>query len=124
MAEIVFETRGARLTLPLAELAAPEQATLLDAVRHVGLPLGQSCRGEGVCRSCAVEILAGHDGLTAASPLEQRFGFVETRRLACQAHLLAADAAIRVVVGHPAWGRPAAAQPEPPGPAADVSVDP
>ena len=63
-------------------------------------------------------------GLTAPSPLEQRFGFVETRRLACQAHLLAADATIRVVVGHPAWGRPAAAQPEPPGPAADVSVDP
>lgn len=124
MAEIVFETRSARLTLPLAELAAPEQATLLDAVRHVGLPLGQSCRGEGVCRSCAVEILAGGDGLTAPSPLEHRFGFVDARRLACQVRLLAADAASRVVVGHPAWGRPPAAQPESPGPAADVSVDP
>lgn len=124
MAEIVFETRSARLTLPLAELTAPEQATLLDAVRHVGLPLGQSCRGEGVCRSCAVEILAGDDALTAPSPLERRFGFVDARRLACQVRLLAAHAASRVVVGNPAWGRPAAAQAEPPGPAADVSVDP
>jgi len=122
VAEIVFETRSARLTLPLAELAAPEQATLLDAVRHVGLPLGQSCRGEGVCRSCAVEILAGRDGLTAPSPLERRFGFVDERRLACQVRLT--DTALRVVVGHPAWGRPIAAQPESPGPAADVSVDP
>lgn len=122
MAEIVFETRSARLTLPLAELAAPEQATLLDAVRHVGLPLGQSCRGEGVCRSCAVEILAGRDCLTAPSPLERRFGFIDERRLACQVRLT--DTALRVVVGHPAWGRPTAAQAESPGPAADVSVDP
>ncbi len=128
MAEIVFETRSARLTLPLAELAArglsPEQATLLEAVRHVGLPLGQSCRGEGVCRSCAVEILAGRDGLTAPSPLERRFGFTDEKRLACQVRLTAADAALRVVVGHPAWGRPTVTQQEPPGPAADVSVDP
>ena len=128
MAEIVFETRSARLTLPLAELTArglsPEQLTLLDAVRHVGLPLGQSCRGEGVCRSCAVEILAGHDALTAPSPLEHRFGFINERRLACQVRQNATDAALAVVVGHPAWGRPTAAQREPPGPAADVSVDP
>lgn len=124
MAEIVFETRSARLNLPLAEMILPEQATLLDAVRHVGLPLGQSCRGEGVCRSCAVEILAGRDGLSAPSPLERRFGFIDERRLACQVRLTAADAALHLVVAHPAWGRPTAAQQEPPGPAADVSVDP
>nr|WP_293177524.1 2Fe-2S iron-sulfur cluster-binding protein [Nannocystis sp.] len=126
MAEIVFETRSARITLPLAELSTPDAATLLDAVRHVGLPLGQSCRGEGVCRSCAVEILAGIDGLTAPSPLERRFGFgfVDDRRLACQIQLTAADAALRVVIGHPAWGRLTATQGEPPGPVADVSVDP
>lgn len=120
----MFETRSARLTLPLAELSTPDAATLLDAVRHVGLPLGQSCRGEGVCRSCAVEILAGIDGLSAPSPLERRFGFVDERRLACQARLTAADAALRVVVGHPSWGRLTAAQGEPPGPVAGVSVDP
>jgi len=124
VAEIVFETRGARLRLVLADLPAPDQTTLLDAVRHVGLPLGQSCRGEGVCRSCAVEILAGGDRLTAPSPLERRFGFVDDRRLACQVRLTAADTAALVVVGHPSWGRPTAAQREPPGPAADASVDP
>ncbi len=120
----MFETRSARITLPLAELAAPDAATLLDAVRHVGLPLGQSCRGEGVCRSCSVEILAGSDTLTAPSPLERRFGFVDERRLACQARLPAASAASRVVVGHPAWGRLTAAPGEPLGPAVDASVDP
>jgi len=124
VAEIVFETRSARITLPLAELSAPDAATLLDAVRHVGLPLGQSCRGEGVCRSCALEILAGDELLPAPAPLERRFGFVDARRLACQVRLPAADTALRVVVGHPAWGRPAAASPESTGPAADASVDP
>lgn len=124
MAEIVFETRSARITLPLVELTAPDAATLLDAVRHVGLPLGQSCRGEGVCRSCAVEILASDDGLTAPSPLERRFGFVDARRLACQVRLPAADAAVRMVIAHPAWGRLAAAPPGPTGPAPDASVDP
>lgn len=130
MAEIVFRTRRGALRLPVAELCAPDEATLLDAVRHVGLPLGQSCRGEGVCRSCAVDVLAGDDQLGPPSPLERRFGHAGARRLACQARLPAPTAASCVVVGHPSWGRP----PQPPqgdgepagspGPATGATVDP
>jgi ferredoxin len=133
VAEIVFQTRRGALSLPVAELCAPDEATLLDAVRHVGLPLGQSCRGEGVCRSCAVDVLAGDDQLGAASPLERRFGHAGARRLACQARLPAPASAARVVVGHPSWGRPpqASSEPDAPagsagptGPAAGATVDP
>lgn len=133
VAEIVFQTRRGALGLPVAELCAPAEATLLDAVRHVGLPLGQSCRGEGVCRSCAVDVLAGADRLGPPSPLERRFGFAGERRLACQARLPAPASAARVVVGHPSWGREPRATSEPdtpadsagpPGPAAGATVDP
>ena len=125
----MFETRSGTIILPVTELADPNAATVLDAVRHVGLPLGQSCRGEGVCRSCAVEILAGADGLGAPTPLERRFGFVDARRLACQARLPAPGAACSVAVANPAWGRPATATAPPipggsPGSAAGATVDP
>lgn len=123
MAEIHFATASGRIRLPVAELSARPgadestarpfgpQFTLLDAVRHAGLPLGQSCRGEGVCRSCAVDIEAGGEHLGAVTPLERRFGFHDTRRLACQACLPAPDGAQIVLVTHRAWGRPPAADP-------------
>lgn len=133
MAEIVFETRRGAITLPVAELGAPDQATLLDAVRHAGLPLGQSCRGEGMCRSCAVTILADAAQLGELSPLERRFGYEDARRLACQVRLPAPGAAARVVIGHMAWGRPPRPPPEPgaadpaggpPEPVPGATVDP
>lgn len=136
MAEIHFATASGRIRLPVAELgarpgtdpadpaASPDppsgeftsrpsgpEFTLLDAVRHVGLPLGQSCRGEGVCRSCAVDIEAGGEHLGALTSLERRFGFHDTRRLACQACLPAPAGNHIVLVTHRAWGRPPAADP-------------
>lgn len=130
MAEIHFATASGRIRLPVAELGArpgsdpepsasdpspgpdsPAELTLLDAVRHAGLPLGQSCRGEGVCRSCAVDIEAGGEHLGALTSLERRFGFDDTRRLACQARLPAPAGNLHVLVAHRAWGRPPVAEP-------------
>ena len=138
VAEIVFETRRGPITLPVAELCAPAEATLLDAVRHAGLPLGQSCRGEGVCRSCTVDLITGGDelGPRTAIELRERRGAPASPpgvRLACQARLPAPGAVARVVVGHPAWGRGPSLATEPgdhgppdgsPGPAPGASVDP
>ena len=138
MAEIVFETRRGPIRLPVAELCAPAEATLLDAIRHVGLPLGQSCRGEGVCRSCAVDVPVGDEQLgprTAIELRERRGAPVAPPgvRLACQARLPAPGAGSRVVVGHLAWGRLPGPSSEPgavtpaagsPGPAPGASVDP
>lgn len=99
----------------------PDSPTLLDAVRAAGLPLAQSCRGEGVCRSCAVDIEAGADALLPLSPLEARFGFAPTRRLACQIAFPGPGVAVRV--HHRSWGRPAP-PPDAPSAASDGTLDP
>jgi ferredoxin len=122
MAEVHFLTARGRIALAIAELAVGDEASLLDAVRHAGLPLGQSCRGEGVCRSCAVDVEDGVDHLGPPSPLERRFKFGDTRRLACQARLPTAAEPAIVVVAHSAWGRPPAVDPAVPtcGPGATL----
>lgn len=122
MARVELETsRG----VVVVELAADDPAdappTLLDAVRRAGLPIGQSCRGEGVCRSCVVDVEAGAAALPPLSPIEVRFEFTPARRLACQAVIPAAD--VRVRLHHPAWGRPAASR-EAPRTDADGTLDP
>jgi len=133
MAEIHFVTASGRIRLPVAELnarppgsepASADELSVLDAVRHAGLPLGQSCRGEGVCRSCAVDIEAGGEHLGALTPLERRFGFHDTRRLACQARLPAPGRNDVVLVAHPAWGRPPAADPAAPPCATGATLEP
>ncbi|MBK7824352.1 2Fe-2S iron-sulfur cluster binding domain-containing protein [Nannocystis sp.] len=140
MAEIVFRTRRDEITLDTAVLADDPEATLLDAVRRVGLPLGRSCGGEGVCRSCAVEVLNGADQLAAPNALELRqlrprpgdpeLGRSQpAQRLACQVRLPAPGSTSRVVLGHAAWGRPPqATDPSAPGgspaPAPGATVDP
>jgi 2Fe-2S ferredoxin len=106
---------------PCSEPAGDGDATVLDAVRRAGLPLGQSCRGEGVCRSCAVDVLEGAEHLGPPSPLERRFGFSGARRLACQARV-PADAT--ATVAHPAWGRPPPAEPAVPAAAPDATLEP
>lgn len=128
MAEIVFATAARRIVVPVAEIPGPDGHDLLAAVRQAGLPLGQSCRGEGVCRSCAVDIVAGAERLGPLTPLERRFEFHAERRLACQAGLPSAHTDVSVVVTHPAWGRPPPAEPasDPAAlaAAADVTLEP
>lgn len=136
----MFRTRRDEITLDTAVFTDDPGATLLDAVRRVGLPLGRSCGGEGVCRSCAVEVLIGADQLAAPGALELRQlrarpGDPEphhsqaAQRLACQVALPGPGSTSRVVLGHAAWGRP----PEPaapgtsggsPAPAPGATVDP
>lgn len=106
---IEFLTAARRIVLDVADIVADDDElppTLLDAVRAARLPIGQSCRGEGVCRSCAVDVEVGLAALPQPTALEARFGFTGPRRLACQVALPAAHELVRL--HHPAWGRPAA----------------
>lgn len=123
MARVELETSRGLVVLDLAP--APESAeappTLLNAVRRAGLPIGQSCRGDGVCRSCVVDVEAGADALLPLSPLEVRFNFTPARRLACQAVIPAGE--VRVRLHHPGWGRPTAPR-EAPRTDADGTLDP
>ena len=112
MAQVELVTSRGLLVLEGAAIPADAPpATLLDAVRAAGLPLGQSCRGEGVCRSCAIDVEAGAAALLPLSPIEQRFRFTPERRLACQAVIPAG--AVRLRLHHPAWGRQPAVPPAP-----------
>ncbi|MEZ4381478.1 MAG: 2Fe-2S iron-sulfur cluster binding domain-containing protein [Nannocystaceae bacterium] len=113
--------------------------SLLELVNRAALPLGQSCHGEGICRSCDLEVVAGAEQLTPLSPLELRARRLDRaggRRLACQVWARgdaplpapasasaesAQAAAATVTLWHPAWGYPepveeraAAGSPAPP----------
>ncbi|MCA9657946.1 MAG: 2Fe-2S iron-sulfur cluster binding domain-containing protein [Myxococcales bacterium] len=91
--------------------------SLLELVNRAGLPLGQSCHGEGICRSCDLEVVAGAHHLTPLAPLELRARGLDRAggwRLACQVRAVAAAnddsaaqaAAATVTLWHPAWGHP------------------
>lgn len=86
--------------------------SLLEALNRAALPLGQSCRGEGVCRSCALRVVFGAEALAPPTALERRAGrsldLDGGWRLACQAVPdEAADPGAVIALWHPAWGRPA-----------------
>ncbi len=120
MARVELETSRGRVVLDLAPDPA-DAPTLLDTIRQAGLPIGQSCRGEGVCRSCVVDVEAGAAALLPLTALEVRFRFTPERRLACQAVIPPGD--VRVRLHHPGWGR-SAAPGEAPRPDADGTLDP
>jgi len=45
---------------------------LLDAAREAGLPVAQTCTGEGICARCGMEIVEGGEGLAKESAQETR----------------------------------------------------
>ncbi|MCB9702642.1 MAG: (2Fe-2S)-binding protein [Myxococcales bacterium] len=123
MAEIRLLARlGARGERRI-EAAAGEP--LLEAINRAGLPLGQSCRGEGICRSCAVQVIAGAAALSPPPPIERRargLDLVGGWRLACQAQV--ADPAATLVVWHPSWGEPAPPPEGSPGAGPNTPAEP
>jgi 2Fe-2S ferredoxin len=98
MATIVFRRDRGRLRVSPG-------TSLLAAAGRARAPLGQSCRGEGVCNSCRVLVEHGSESLDAATELEERWGLAAGYRLACQARVspAAADRAV-IVLWSPAWG--------------------
>jgi len=44
--------------------------TLLDAAREAGLPVAQTCTGEGICARCGMEIVEGGEGVVDETPRE------------------------------------------------------
>jgi len=69
------------------EVAVPRGRRVYDVAMSNGLPLAQSCRGEGICSRCGVRVLRGAEHLSpergperarkAANDLDQEL------RLAC-----------------------------------------
>lgn len=60
-------------------------ASLLAAIVRARLPIGRSCRGQGVCGACKVEIEAGAENLSPRVTAEAHLA--PSERLACLAHV-------------------------------------
>lgn len=60
-------------------------ASLLAAIVRARLPIGRSCRGQGVCGACKVEIVEGADHLSPRVTAEA--SLLPSERLACLAHV-------------------------------------
>lgn len=97
--------RGSTAVVP-----ARPGTTLLHAVDAAGAPLGRSCRGEGICRSCVVRVCEGAALIAPPGALERRArarGLPAADRLACQARIADdADEEGLVTLWAPAWGEP------------------
>ncbi len=70
-------------------------ANLLRAALRGRLPIGRSCRGEGVCAACRVKILDGAENVRPMDPVEKKLAETHPlgpeERYACRAR---ADGAV------------------------------
>ena len=98
---------------PKGPVIARAGESLLDLTDRVGVPLGQSCAGLGVCGSCALRIVEGMQHLSPLALMERKDRALDCEgggRLACQAFPQGAEGPASVHVWHPAWGLPAPPQ--------------
>lgn len=53
-------------------ICIPAGATLLSAANRAGVPIGQSCSGDGICGWCRLTIVRRLENIAPPSPLERR----------------------------------------------------
>lgn len=72
-------------------ITVAEGENLMQALLKAGVPVASSCRGDGVCAKCRIEIVDGKQNLTpeteAEAFLRQRHSIPKTERLSCQAEV-------------------------------------
>lgn len=66
------------------EREVDDGTTLLAAASRARAPLGNACRGQGVCRACAVLVVNGAELLEPPGELEQQMQLEPGWRMACQ----------------------------------------
>jgi 2Fe-2S ferredoxin len=73
-------------------LEVPVGSNLMQALLREGIPVASSCRGDGVCAKCRIEILEGSQNLSRVSEQEarikQRLDIPASERLSCQTEVL------------------------------------
>jgi len=81
-------------------IVGPSGATIMEAARALGFYWPTTCDAQGICTSCATQVLQGCENLSPMGSSERRtlageLGEVALRqggwRLACQARLLEGD---------------------------------
>ena len=69
-------------------LEVPAGANLMQALLDGGLPVASSCRGDGVCAKCRIQIFDGQSNLSpeneTESFLRERHGIPKSERVSCQ----------------------------------------
>lgn len=63
----------------------PEGTSLLAAIVRARLPIGRSCRGQGVCFACRVAVEEGAPNLSPRTTIED--SLTDRARLACRARV-------------------------------------
>ena len=78
--------------VPLGRTKEVKQGvTIISAANRAGVPIGQSCNGDGICGWCKVKVLRGMENLSPPTSLEQRLmaacAFAPDERAACLAKI-------------------------------------
>jgi 2Fe-2S ferredoxin len=67
-------------------------SNLMKALLAAGVPVASSCRGEGVCGKCRIEVLAGRNHLSQPNETEiflcEKYQLTQQQRISCQAKVL------------------------------------
>ncbi|MCB0280049.1 MAG: (2Fe-2S)-binding protein [Calditrichaeota bacterium] len=58
--------------------------SLIQLLREHDIPIASSCLGDGVCKWCKVQILAGEEFVSKKTESEERARLKENERLLCQ----------------------------------------
>lgn len=73
-------------------LDVPAGANLMKALQEAGVPVASSCRGDGICAKCRIEIVEGQANLTKPNDREkylaERFRVPSSDRVSCQVEVL------------------------------------
>jgi uncharacterized 2Fe-2S/4Fe-4S cluster protein (DUF4445 family) len=81
------------LSINAQEVAAPAGASLFELAEQAGVNVPTSCRKQGKCRECLVEVVAGMDHLSPRGPEEAYL--TGDFRLSCRARVTAGAGVIR-----------------------------
>lgn len=78
--------------VPLGRAKEVKQGvTIISAANRAGVPIGQSCNGDGICGWCKVKVLRGMENLSPPTPIERRLmascAFAPDERAACLAKI-------------------------------------
>jgi uncharacterized 2Fe-2S/4Fe-4S cluster protein (DUF4445 family) len=83
----------ATLVINGQSIAAPPGPSLFELAEGLGVQVPTSCRKQGKCKECMVEVTAGMELLSPPTPDEEHLQ--DSFRLSCRCHLAAAEGEVR-----------------------------
>lgn len=76
---------------PIPALKVQHGAPLMQSLLQAGLPVASSCRGQGICTKCRVQVVQNPQNLSPTTEREQSLSqqhrFAPDERLSCQAQV-------------------------------------